>query len=499
MTQAIRKSCDAVCSCVLAVLLPSAAFGQTGDCVQESLSRSYRFRSVLPAQDAPSHGVVQAFVFGGLPALAWVPDAMPFLRVRVSGDLGLLDENLYVRIDGGTWTPLSFPLEGDCSVPAECRMIPIDPGLLAPGELRVEIVAGPGVSASVCPKGFTEVGLQYSAEYNHDCNANRRDDACEIVYGLIADCDGNLVPDDCQIAVLPSTDCNGNGRPDCCDFQDGASDIDSNGVLDACEIAANPALDCDRDGVLDRWEIYYLDAADIDRNAILDSCDIAAGRLADCDGDGVADLAELLGGSADLNGDYIVDGCTIPSVDLYPDGVVNSVDLALFLAFWQNASLNGDINRDGVLGGADLALLLSAWGLVTSFCGDGVADATENCCNCPQDVGCGEGFDCYYGVCVPCPSGQCPKPGADLCEVLTGSRPRFVYGGYGNVCVPDYGYGNFFCGYGESGFARHNGFSPSVISPELSRPTVAFASFGLLTLLIVPGRLLRRATLQSRR
>lgn len=497
MTQAIRKSCDAVCSCVLAVLLPSAAFGQTGDCVQESVSRSYRFRSVLPAQDAPSHGVVQAFVFGGLPALAWVPDAMPFLRVRVSGDLGLLDENLYVRIDGGTWTPLSFPLEGDCSVPAECRMIPIDPGLLAPGELRVEIVAGPGVSASVCPKGFTEVGLQYSAEYNHDCNGNRRDDACEILEGLLADCDLNLVPDSCQIAVLPETDCNGNGFPDCCDFNKGALDIDTNGRLDSCEIAESPARDCDGNGILDIWQIFALNEPDLDRNAVLDSCDVAAGRLSDCDGDGISDLAELLAGASDANGDYIVDGCSIASPDLYVDGIVNSADIAVLLSLWQGNDLRGDLNLDGLLSGADIAVLLSAWGPI-GFCGDGIADARENCCNCPQDVRCGTGLDCYYGICLPCPSGNCPGAGLDACMALTGQRPPINYSGNLDICYPQYGQ-PFFCGFGQYGFVRHNGFSPSVISPELSRPTVAFASFGLLTLLIVPGRLLRRATLQSRR
>ena len=482
---------------LLSCCIAPSALGQGGGCAEEGLSRSYLFREVLPAQPAPAQGVVKAFLFDNLPAYAWKASVQPALRVRVSGDLGLLSESLYIRIAQGPWTPLAFPSEGDCSVPAECGVVWVSPDLIVTGAVLVEIVASPGVSGADCPDGFTEVGFEFSAEHDHDCNGNRRDDACEILEGLLTDCDLNLVPDSCQIAVLPETDCNGNGVPDCCDFNAGATDIDTNGRLDACEIAEDPARDCDGNGVLDRWQIYALGEPDLDRNAILDSCDVAAGRLADCDEDGIPDLAELLAGASDENGDYIVDGCSAASPDLYVDGFVNSVDIAVLLSLWQGNDLRGDLNRDGLVSGADIAILLSAWGPV-GFCGDGIADARENCCNCPIDVQCGEGLDCFYGACLPCPSGDCPGAGRDTCMTLTGDRPPLHYSGTVDICAPQYGK-SFFCGYGEYGFARHNGFSPSVIAPELSRPTVAFASFGLLTLLVVPGRLLRRAMPRIRR
>jgi len=472
---------------LLSACLAATAFGQGGGCAEETLSRGYLYREVPPAQGAPAQGVVQAFLFDNLPAYAWNPFAPAAIRVRVSGDIDLVSESIYIRIAQGAWTQLSFPSEGDCSVPAECEVIFIMPDLIVPGLLLVEVVASPGVSGALCPSGFTEVALQFAAEFDHDCNGNRRDDACEILEGLLPDCDNNLVADACQLALFPTNDCNGNGVPDCCDHQAGALDIDMNGVLDECEIAQDPARDCDGNGILDKWQIYLLNEPDLDRNAILDSCDVATGRLADCDDDGISDLAELLEGAADANGDYFVDGCAIASPDLFVDGVVNSADIAVLLSLWQSNDLRGDLNLDGLVSGADIAILLSAWGPV-GFCGDGIADARENCCNCPEDVQCGKGRDCYYGICIPCPSGDCPGPDGDECQTLQGPRPPYTYGEMGNMC--SFHYGNFFfCGYGEYGFARHNGFSRSVISPELSSPTVALASFGLLALLAAPGRL----------
>ncbi|MCH2162250.1 MAG: hypothetical protein MK085_10300 [Phycisphaerales bacterium] len=48
--------------------------------------------------------------------------------------------------------------------------------------------------------------------------------------------------------------------------------------------------------------------------------------------------------------------------DFTGDGVVDSADLGILLAYWGPKPNNGDINGDGVTDAADLGLLLSMWG-----------------------------------------------------------------------------------------------------------------------------------------
>lgn len=59
----------------------------------------------------------------------------------------------------------------------------------------------------------------------------------------------------------------------------------------------------------------------------------------------VWDFAVILEGSADLNGDGIVDGA----------------DLGILLDSWGTDDITADITRDGIVDGADLTILLSAW------------------------------------------------------------------------------------------------------------------------------------------
>ncbi len=48
--------------------------------------------------------------------------------------------------------------------------------------------------------------------------------------------------------------------------------------------------------------------------------------------------------------------------DLNGDGCVNSADLGLLIAIWNQVNTPiGDLNGDGVIGPADLGLLIGAW------------------------------------------------------------------------------------------------------------------------------------------
>lgn len=236
-------------------------------------------------------------------------------------------------------------------------------------------------------------------------------------------------------------------------------------------------------------------APDADLNLIPDACDIAAGRLADCDSNGIADIAEWIALGGDATGNYRLPACFVPTPDIYADGVVDAVDLAVVLSRWNWVGTPADLNNDGFVGGEDLAILLSAWGPF-GLCGDGFADPGENCCNCPSDVHCGDGFDCYYGECVACPSGECPK-GEDLCEVLYGPQPLFPYG-TADVCYGQNPYG-FWCAAGLLGNTRAGGFSMNVLSVDIAAPSAAIASFGLLAFTAIPLRSRRRTATPAQR
>ena len=50
------------------------------------------------------------------------------------------------------------------------------------------------------------------------------------------------------------------------------------------------------------------------------------------------------------------------AADLTGNGVVDSADLGILLAYWGPKPNNGDLNDDGMTDAADLGLLLSMWG-----------------------------------------------------------------------------------------------------------------------------------------
>ena len=483
-----------------ALAINSASLAQDG-CTKGGPPPTYLARLDSGRVAAPSAGGVVTIRFDNVSLLAGDPK----YRFEASADLGLASELFYCRINGGNWSQVYFDAERDCAIPPNCTNAGLN-GALYYGaawgnSLVVDITASPSVTAATCPQAFIRLLVQYDAFIDDDCNGNRRNDACDIADGILADCDDNGWADSCQIAHLPGTDCNGNGIPDCCDARNGARDCDQNGQLDECQIHADPSLDCNHNGQLDTCEIAYGFATDVNRNGIPDSCDVAAGRLRDCDHNGIADVIELENPANDLNHDSILDSCLIASPDLFVDGNVNSADLAVMLSFWGTPDPRADLNGDGIVGAKDAAMLLSAWGHV-GYCGDGVRDPNENCCNCPADAGCGVGFDCFRGECVPCSDGQCPPPGVpDDCQ--------FIYGygvppcqictdpTYGTDFVPCYGVpaDDLFCTNALLGKSSSQRFAMRIVDAGAPGRGVALASLSLLALVALPSGWRRRLKL----
>jgi hypothetical protein len=50
--------------------------------------------------------------------------------------------------------------------------------------------------------------------------------------------------------------------------------------------------------------------------------------------------------------------------DLFPDGLVNGIDLGVLLGQWGNCTgaCESDLNDDGTVNGLDLGILLGDWG-----------------------------------------------------------------------------------------------------------------------------------------
>lgn len=462
---------------------------------QESIAtedRTFSASRFAPAQPAPDGGEIVTFVFDGIP----ITSQHFSVRIRASADLGLPDECLFFRINGDSpWYQAVLSGESDCAWPASCGTDYVSDTIPHSGSMSIDVFATPGVSAKVCPDSFVEVALQYADQMDFDCNNNRIDDAYDILNGLLEDCNENFWADSCELAREPDRDCDGNGIPDCCDQLSGDFDCDRNGVLDRCDIAADSSLDCDGDGRLNLCELLIDGESDIDRNNSPDNCDILAGRLADCNHNDISDLVELADPANDVNGDTTLDACGNGTADLFVDGVVNAADLSIMLTLWGSDDPRGDLNRDDIVGAADLAIMLSSWGPV-GLCGDGIANAGENCCNCPEDAGCGSGFDCYYGVCLPCPGGQC-SPYGDDCDLLYGTAPWLKLGGYYGPCeredVPLDCYSSLFDA------PQGRGFSMNMLASDASDSSVMVASLSLLSLLAIPRSLLVRLKRRSHR
>ncbi len=452
---------------------------------QLTASRVYPYCQLLPDAEVPAVGEQLTLEFTGLPAAdSW---ESPRIVVHASADIGSADERLYVRRPGGAWKLVLFNSARDCANPPAngVTLASRDFSPDSNGNLTLQLTVSTAVSAAACPNGFLRVGISYPIEQDHDCNGNSVDDAIDILEGTLEDCNGNFWGDSCELARLPQRDCDGNGVLDCCDSTQGADDCDGDGRLDRCQLSADPSLDCDGDDRLDSCELVYDGAVDFDRNGILDACDIAAGRLDDCNHNGVADIIDLSMSGHDDDGDWNIDTCSTGTPDLFVDGQVNSADLSLMLSMWGGNDPRGDLNFDGLIGASDLAMLLAGWGPI-GVCGDGTNDPGENCCNCPQDAGCGSGFDCFYGACVPCPSGIC-NPSQDFCNALYGPAPTIKFDDGIDPCSQD---AQATCIAALTDNSRGHRFAMSVLSPVASGEGVAVASCAILMLLAFPRRLL---------
>jgi hypothetical protein len=88
--------------------------------------------------------------------------------------------------------------------------------------------------------------------------------------------------------------------------------------------------------------------------------------LVDCDADNAPDPLEIAANpDLDLDGNGVLDTCTINPADLDRNGIVGASDLALLLDAWGNVGRptagTGDLNTDGIVDASDLTDFLVAW------------------------------------------------------------------------------------------------------------------------------------------
>lgn len=108
--------------------------------------------------------------------------------------------------------------------------------------------------------------------------------------------------------------------------------------------------------------------ADIDQNGVVNSIDVDLfvqafnGEILDCNNNGFADLRDIaLGVSQDANNDGVPDNCVTCQADASGDHLVDGVDLAIILSGWAGPG-SSDLDQSGVTDGIDLAIVLSGWG-----------------------------------------------------------------------------------------------------------------------------------------
>ncbi len=108
--------------------------------------------------------------------------------------------------------------------------------------------------------------------------------------------------------------------------------------------------------------------ADIDQNGVVNSIDVDLfvqafdGEILDCNRNGFADLRDIaLGVSQDANNDGVPDECSACAADASGDHIVNGVDLAIILAGWGGPGAS-DLDHNGATDGIDLAIVLAGWG-----------------------------------------------------------------------------------------------------------------------------------------
>ena len=254
-----------------------------------------------------------------------------------------------------------------------------------------------------------------------DCNANGRPDNCDLVAETSLDCNANTVPDECE----PDGDT--DGVTDACDvcaamFDPGQFDEDLDGVGDPCDncgTTPNPGQqDDDLDGVGQACDGcpttppgIEVDpggcpAHDCNDNQVDDGMDIVLGPSHDCDASGLPDECEPISEACpfvagDVNNDGAIDrndvvvfglvllgydecGCSVAAADLDASGVVDKVDLGLFIDTVRcNLGLHDSRHTDSVSDydelAAELGLDLDVGILIERFgAGDGPAPLVDN-------------------------------------------------------------------------------------------------------------------------
>ena len=192
--------------------------------------------------------------------------------------------------------------------------------------------------------------------------ANGGCDYCEdsVVVFFDADNDGVCNDEDVCDDYDDNLDADLDDIPDGCDDcpNDNANDADGDGVcgdVDQCE-GFDDNLDTDEDGTIDGCDVCPLDPNDdVDSDGIcgdIDDCPLDADN--DADNDGICDCT--LSDQADCPEDIdlctgidTIDGNCVFYGDVNQDGVIDSVDINLILAFLMNSSvelLGMDYNQD---------------------------------------------------------------------------------------------------------------------------------------------------------
>ena len=99
--------------------------------------------------------------------------------------------------------------------------------------------------------GVLHVLRSHSIDVRSDCNANGREDACELDGDPALDCDGDFELDECAIARGDASDCNDNAIVDDCELLRPVALSDEDGVETPDDPERIATADLDRDGDLD--------------------------------------------------------------------------------------------------------------------------------------------------------------------------------------------------------------------------------------------------------
>lgn len=84
----------------------------------------------------------------------------------------------------------------------------------------------------------------------------------------------------------------------------------------------------------------------------------------DCNSNGMPDWSEIQCGAVDSDGDHVLDSCEIAVGDFNLDGMIDSMDLCILMAWWGLPEPQyGDLNGDRAVDAMDLGILLGRFGV----------------------------------------------------------------------------------------------------------------------------------------